>query len=219
MRETLESIQTYPGVIFKIVDGQKIIGAGRVQKKGTVVETNKLIVHPKYQGKGWGHKLLEACENTYLETDFYEIYTGEKSARNIHLYESHGYVQTGPLKKDGDITIIGLKKANPLRLRLLLDPKSIKSYADYKLIWAALPELQVECISATTDCKYKTGDIRLYRHPYEKPADFCEALCRVLDLYTWRAALGFPSWNEENPAEYLIHCPDSQGTVWRLKAK
>jgi hypothetical protein len=39
----------------------------------------------------------------------------------------------------------------------------------------------------------------------------------VLELYLWRSALGFPSWNEEDRGVFQIHCPDKKGTVWEMK--
>jgi hypothetical protein len=45
----------------------------------------------------------------------------------------------------------------------------------------------------------------------------CEALLHVLNLYTWRVALGFPSWNSENRKIHKLHCPDPKGTVWEMK--
>jgi hypothetical protein len=42
-------------------------------------------------------------------------------------------------------------------------------------------------------------------------------LLHVLDLYVWRAALGFPSWNRENRKVFKLHCPDAKGTVWEMR--
>ena len=35
--------------------------------------------------------------------------------------------------------------------------------------------------------------------------------------YTWRVALGFPSWEPDDPTIYRIHCPCQTGTVWELR--
>ena len=61
------------------------------------------------------------------------------------------------------------------------------------------------------------GDTFVYETPYKKPENGCTAILHVLDLSTWRVALGFPSWNSENRKVFKIHCPDPKGTVWEMR--
>ena len=39
----------------------------------------------------------------------------------------------------------------------------------------------------------------------------------ILDLYTWRVALDFPSWEDDDSSVHRIHCPAKNGTVWELR--
>ncbi|MFC1954680.1 hypothetical protein ACFLVZ_02520 [Chloroflexota bacterium] len=66
-------------------------------------------------------------------------------------------------------------------------------------------------------CHHNLGDTYVYHTPYKRPENVCFALLHVLDLYTWRVALGFPSWNDEDRGVYRVHCPDGTGTVWEMR--
>ncbi len=65
--------------------------------------------------------------------------------------------------------------------------------------------------------KHRLGDVFVYDNPYKKPAGVCNALLHVLDLYTWRIAFGFPSWDSSNWKVHRIHCPDPKGTIWEVR--
>lgn len=87
---------------------------------------------------------------------------------------------------------------------------------EYKQKWKQTGPLRVRMIEKTGMCPHNVGDVFYYKSPYGKPQGLCNALLHVLDLYTWRAALGFPSWEADNRDIYRIHCPSKKGTVWEL---
>jgi uncharacterized repeat protein (TIGR04076 family) len=89
--------------------------------------------------------------------------------------------------------------------------------AGYKGAWASLPKIQIRMVEKTGECKHHLGDTYIYENPYKRPENVCFALLHVLDLYTWRVTLGFPSWNEKDRQVYRIHCPDHTGTVWEMR--
>jgi uncharacterized repeat protein (TIGR04076 family) len=91
------------------------------------------------------------------------------------------------------------------------------SWEEYKERWAELPAIEIKMVEKNEECKHKLGDTFYYKNPYEKPAGVCTALLHVLDLYTWRIALGFPSWEEDDSSVHRIHCPDKKGTVWEVR--
>jgi uncharacterized repeat protein (TIGR04076 family) len=72
-------------------------------------------------------------------------------------------------------------------------------------------------IEKTGKCKHKIGDTFYYKTPYHRPEGVCAALLHVLDLYTWRAALGFPSWEDDDRRVHRVHCPSRTGTVWEMR--
>jgi uncharacterized repeat protein (TIGR04076 family) len=88
---------------------------------------------------------------------------------------------------------------------------------DYKEKWKKLSPIVVKMIKKDGRCNHKLNDTFYFKNPYEKPKGLCGALVHVLDLYTWRVQLGFPSWEKNNDHIYKIHCPSKNGTVWEMK--
>lgn len=88
---------------------------------------------------------------------------------------------------------------------------------DYLDKWKKLSPIVVKMIKKDGKCKHELGDTFYFRNPYEKPKGLCNALLHVLDLYTWRVELGFPSWEKDNENIYRIHCPAKKGTVWEMQ--
>ena len=87
---------------------------------------------------------------------------------------------------------------------------------EYKNLWKEL-KIEIKMIEKTGKCKHEMEEKYLYNSPYEKPQNVCNALLHVLDLYTWRAALDFPSWESDDRKVYRIHCPSKKGTVWEMR--
>lgn len=79
------------GIILKAVnENNVIIGSVRAYcEKGTAY-IGKLMVSPKFQGKGIGTKLLLEIENSFPKCR-YELFTSTKSMDNIKLYQRFGY--------------------------------------------------------------------------------------------------------------------------------
>ena len=88
---------------------------------------------------------------------------------------------------------------------------------EYLAVWEQLAPLQVRMIEKNGLCHHELGDTFVYKTPYKRPDGLCSALLHVLDLYTWRATLGFPSWEPDDSTVYRIHCPCQTGTVWELR--
>ena len=91
------------------------------------------------------------------------------------------------------------------------------SEARYKEHWKSAGPLEIRLVQKIGKCKHALGDTFYYQTPYVKPEGVCNALLHVLDLYTWRAALGFPSWETDDRSVFRIHCPSMKGTVWELR--
>jgi uncharacterized repeat protein (TIGR04076 family) len=102
-------------------------------------------------------------------------------------------------------------------LQLNINADDIKSRSDYKQIWARIPPVKITNLVENEKCQHRLGDTFVFKNHYDKPNGICSALHHVLQLYVWRASLGFPSWEPDNPRVYRIHCPAKKGTVWEVE--
>ena len=86
--------------------------------------------------------------------------------------------------------------------------------------WSELGPIEIRMVEKNEKCPHEVGDTFYYEHPYHPPEGVkCHALLHVLELYTWRVALGFPSWEDDDQKVYRIHCPAKKGTVWEMRKK
>ena len=69
----------------------EIIGSVRGYQSGNTCYIERLIVHPNHQGQGIGTALMKSFESRFDQVQRFELFTGNKSDRNIHLYERLGY--------------------------------------------------------------------------------------------------------------------------------
>jgi uncharacterized repeat protein (TIGR04076 family) len=88
---------------------------------------------------------------------------------------------------------------------------------DYHELWNQIGGICIKMVEKIGKCNHELGDTFYYENPYIKPEGVCNALLHVLDLYTWRTALGFPSWDPKDRKAHMIHCPAKKGTVWEMK--
>ena len=96
-------------------------------------------------------------------------------------------------------------------------PERQMSEAEYSQLWKGCGPIQIRLIEKSGKCKHELGQTFQYSTPYAKPEGVCAALLHVLDLYTWRVALGFPSWEDDDRRVFRIHCPSKTGTVWEMR--
>ena len=91
--ETIENtLEDFSHKIFlKVIIDNKIIGSVRAYQDNNTCYIGKLIVHPKYQDQGIGTLLLKTIESNFPEVKRYELFTGEKSEKNLYLYQKLGY--------------------------------------------------------------------------------------------------------------------------------
>lgn len=79
------------GKIFKATFQKQVIGSVRTYEKNGTCFVGKLIVHPDFQNKGLGKKLLFHCEDEHKTCSRFELFTGYKSEKNLYLYDKLGY--------------------------------------------------------------------------------------------------------------------------------
>jgi ribosomal protein S18 acetylase RimI-like enzyme len=72
------------------MDG-RIIGSVRAYLKEETCFVGRLIVHPDFQKQGIGTRLMHEIKRYYSKTSRFELFTGNKSERNISFYQKLGY--------------------------------------------------------------------------------------------------------------------------------
>jgi len=100
MKEDIETQLIYKASILKMGPGtnnikkikrDRIIASVRACEKGTTCYIGKLIVHPEYQGLGLGREMMKIMEESFSGASRFELFTGDKSIKNIGLYKGLGY--------------------------------------------------------------------------------------------------------------------------------
>ncbi len=100
------------GLFLKAVEeNNRIIGSVRAYIKDDSAFIGKLIVHPERQGHGIGTKLLLSIEKK-CSVSRYELFTSDKSIKNIALYERLGYVKFKEQAVTADFSFVYLEKYN-----------------------------------------------------------------------------------------------------------
>lgn len=91
------------------IDGQ-LVGAVRAQISDGICHIGRLMVEPSYQGRGIGQRLMQAIEAALVPTQCYELFTGDRSARNVALYEYLGYRTVRTAKLNAVVTLVYMQK-------------------------------------------------------------------------------------------------------------
>lgn len=101
-----ETFKTH--VVLKATVDGKIVGSVRVLVKDGTCYVGRLIVHPDLQNRGVGTKLLLEIEQMFPSCRRFELFTGSKSIRSIHLYEKLGYkpFKFQPIKDDHKLVFL-----------------------------------------------------------------------------------------------------------------
>ena len=93
LTQSLEDLRaSYASAVFlKACSGERIVGSVRAEMSGDTCRIGRLIVHPDFQRRGIGTRLMEQIEAKFAQADRYELFTGHKSFGNIRLYQRLGY--------------------------------------------------------------------------------------------------------------------------------
>ena len=110
--QTLESIKKdFENQFFlkAIMDG-RIIGSVRAHTKEGTCYIGRLIVHPDLQNQGVGKNLMNEIEKIFNHCKRFELFTGDRSERNLYLYQKLGYKIFKTAKITDQTTIVYLEK-------------------------------------------------------------------------------------------------------------
>ncbi len=117
LHQTIEEIQSEfrHQIFLKVELDDVIIGSVRTFLEGKTCYIGKLIVHPKNQNTGIGKKLLHAAEKQFPDAERYELFTGQKSKRNLYIYEKNGYQIFKNIKISEKLSMVFLEKINSIK--------------------------------------------------------------------------------------------------------
>ena len=113
LTQTMGEIYTEFGqaLFLKVVQGKRIIGSVRAYEKDGTCYIGRLIVHPEYQNRGIGSRLMRAIENSF-NCKRIELFTSQRSERNLYLYVKLGYREFKQVVLNEKVTFIFLEKLN-----------------------------------------------------------------------------------------------------------
>lgn len=110
--QPMESIEVdfKQAVFLKAIENRKIIGSVRAYKEAQVCKIGRLIVHPDFQNKGLGKKLMKKIEKEFSEVAKYELFTGHRSEKNLKFYQKIGYQEFQRKQVHDNLELVFLEK-------------------------------------------------------------------------------------------------------------
>jgi ribosomal protein S18 acetylase RimI-like enzyme len=112
LTQTLDEIQEdfRKQLFLKAVKDGRIVGSVRAFLHEGTCCIGRLIVHPDQQSRGLGTRLMGEIEALFGGAKRYELFTGHRSERNIHLYRKLGYGMFKRERVNSGLTHVFLEK-------------------------------------------------------------------------------------------------------------
>jgi len=102
--------------IYKVVVEGKIIASVRCCIKDDTLYIEKLFVDPDFQNRGIGTRIMYEIEDKHSHlVNRYELFTGEKSSRNLHVYKKSGYREARREPTSHNFFLVYMEKSNDNR--------------------------------------------------------------------------------------------------------
>jgi indole-3-glycerol phosphate synthase len=98
---------------LKAVSNGELVGSVRAHLEQETCYIGRLIVHPHWQNRGIGSMLMAFIESCFGNARRYELFTGARSERTLHLYHKLGYRSFRSEKLNEQVTLVFLEKQNP----------------------------------------------------------------------------------------------------------
>ena len=113
LRQTLEELRTDIGAqtVLKAADsGGAIIGSVRGRADGGTCFVARLSVRPDRQNRGIATALMLELEKHFPQCSRFELFTGHRSEKNLHLYAKLGYKPFKTVPESDNIQLVFLEK-------------------------------------------------------------------------------------------------------------
>ncbi len=95
---------------LKVTASGRIIGSARGELRNVTCCIGRLIVHPDWQNRGIGSRLLRATETLFAEAERFELFTSDRSERNLYLYRKMGFREFKRESLNERVTLVYLVK-------------------------------------------------------------------------------------------------------------
>ena len=105
LRAEIESM-----VVLKAVEDNRVIGSVRGRETGGTCHVGRLMVHPCRQDQGIGRLLMAGIEAHFPLADRFELFTGDRSEKNLSLYAKLGYREFDRQVQTEKVMLVYLRK-------------------------------------------------------------------------------------------------------------
>jgi N-acetylglutamate synthase-like GNAT family acetyltransferase len=102
-------------VVLKATIDGRIVGSVRAYSKDDTCYIGRVIVHPDCQNRGLGKQIMKAIEDHFAGVDRYELFTGQKSERNLYFYQKLGYRIFRSERLNERVMLVYMEKQNTPR--------------------------------------------------------------------------------------------------------
>jgi ribosomal protein S18 acetylase RimI-like enzyme len=106
--EMLASFETQ--IFLKVTSKGRIIGSVRAYVEAGTCFIGRLVVCPDAQNQGIGSRLMKEIEAVFGQARRFELFTGHRSERNLHLYQKLGYRPFRRERATASLTLVYLEK-------------------------------------------------------------------------------------------------------------
>jgi len=97
-------------LVLKATLDEWIIGSVRAFVEDGCAYIGRLIVHPEFQNRGLGRWLMETIEAQFPCVRRYELFTGDRSQKNLSFYGKLGYQATKHQGASQKVTLVFMEK-------------------------------------------------------------------------------------------------------------
>lgn len=112
LKETVTQLQREFDIatVLKATLQGVLVGAVRAQLSKGRCTVGRLIVRPDLQSKGIGRALMQRIEAEFAAAEWFDLFTGSRSLRNIRFYESLGYRSFRTQSLSDKVTLTWMEK-------------------------------------------------------------------------------------------------------------
>lgn len=117
LTQTLEEMQEdfdKKVILIAEIDGV-IIGSVRGYIEDGTCHIGRLVVHPDFQNKGIGKRLMAEIEEVFSKAERFELFTGHRSEKSLYLYRKIGYEVFRERYIRANQTLVYLEKEGRIR--------------------------------------------------------------------------------------------------------